>query len=84
MSPRVSIETAQVVYVQHVRTIGQFFMEILYFKELGDTESMSRMQFGCLSSQILKKSDNWLWRYRSIAFKRFGGIQKVALRMQLF
>ena len=40
-------------YVQNRIAIGQLFMEILHFKELGDTESVVTNVVGCLSSHYL-------------------------------
>ena len=47
------IETAP---LHNFRAIGPLFMETLHFKELEDTKVLSRMQFGCWSSQ-------WLFLY---------------------
>ena len=70
-------------------------MEIFHFKELGDTEchecslgvvlvidNFVYIPYDALPLyQILKQSDNWLWRY---FMSKIWGIQNVSSRMQLF
>ena len=63
--------------VQNVRAIGPLFMEILYFKDLGDTSVISECSLGVnlvidiflyvvsdtSPLYIWKQSDHYLWRY---------------------
>ena len=61
--------------MQNFRAIGPLFMEILHFKDLGDTSVISEYSLGvnlvidkfCLCTpplyKIWKQSDHYLWRY---------------------
>ena len=73
--------------MQNFRAIGQLFMEILHFKELADTESVvtnavylviANLVYASYDAlplyQILKQSDNCLWRYYIL---KIWGKQKV-------